>query len=225
MDLNSALKYAGCVIIVMAKLYFLGGESIAKQDSKYINEIAFKEAADSPRVLVFPWARTPSDENNKHWQRLFNYFRNIGAGSVEVAHYCETFEEISRKVECSDLVYLTGGFTTVLLERLRKKKIAPLLSNYNKVIVGRSAGALVLCKKCFLTDKRECIVKIVEGLGIVDFGIKVHYRPSEDVELKRLSKKEKIYAIPARSALVCDNKALSFIGDVYFFENGEKTCV
>ena len=207
----------------MAKLYLLGGESVAKQDSKYINEVAFKEAADSPRVLVFPWARKSSDKTHRRWKRLFKYFINIGAGSVEVADYGETFKEISRKVECSDLVYLTGGFTTVLLERLRKKNIAPLLRSYNKVIVGRSAGALVLCKKCFLTDRRESLVKIVEGLGIVDIGIKVHYRPSGDVELKRLSKKEAIYGIPGRSALVYDSRDLSFIGDVYVFKNGEKT--
>ncbi len=209
----------------MAKLYFLGGESVVKQDSKCINELAFKEAADSPRVLVFPWARTPSDKTSKRLKRLFSYFRNIGAGSIELADYDETFEDISRKVECSDLVYLTGGFTTVLLERLRKKNITPLLRNYGKVIVGRSAGALALCKKCFLTDRRESVVKIVEGLGIVDFGIKVHYKPSGDVELKRLSKKEKIYAIPERSALVYDSRDLSFIGDVYVFKNGEKTRV
>ncbi|TRO44092.1 hypothetical protein E2P30_02355 [Candidatus Bathyarchaeota archaeon] len=209
----------------MAKLYFLGGESVVKQDSKYINELAFREAADSPRVLVFPWARTPSDKTPKRLKRLFSYFRNIGAGSIELADYDETFEDISRKVECSDLVYLTGGFTTVLLERLRKKNITPLLRNYGKVIVGRSAGALALCKKCFLTDRHKSLVKIVEGLGIVDFGIKVHYEPSGDVELKRLSKNEKIYAIPERSALVYDSKTLSFIGDVYIFKNGEKTHV
>jgi len=207
----------------MAKLYFLGGENVAKQDSKYINEVAFKEAADSPRVLVFPWARTPSAKTHKRWKKLFNYFKNIGAGSVEVADYGETFEEISRKVECSDLVYLTGGFTTVLLERLRKKNITPLLRNYGKVIVGRSAGALALCKKCFLTDRRESLVKIVEGLGIVDFGIKAHYKPSGDVELKRLSKKETIYAIPERSALIYDHESYSFIGDVYMFQNGKKS--
>jgi len=220
---GSALKYGSSFIIVMAKLYFLGGENVTKQDSKYINKIAFKEAADSPRVLVLPWARTPSNKTQKRWKRLLKYFRNIGAGSVDMADYGETFKEISRKIECSDLLYLTGGFTTVLLERLRKKNLAPLLRNYGKVIVGRSAGALALCKKCFLTDRRESLVKMIEGLGIVDFGIKVHYRPSGDVELKRLSKKEKIYAIPEHSALVYDRKSLSFIGDVYMFQNGKKS--
>ncbi len=207
----------------MAKLYFLGGENVAKQDSKRINEFAFREAAVSPRVLVFPWARALSDKTQKRRKRLFNYFRNIGAGTVDFADYSKTFEEINRKVECSDLVYLTGGLTTVLIKRLRNKSIDLLLCNYDKVIVGRSAGALALCKRCFLTDKHKNLVKMVDGLGLVDFGIKVHYRPSRDVELKRLSKEEKIYAIPERSALVYDHECLSFIGDVYMFQNGKKS--
>ena len=64
---------------------------------------------------------------------------------------------------------------------------------------------------------------MISGIGLVDFSVKVHYRPSKDGELKRLSKEEKIYAIPERSALVYDNDNLSFIGNVYLFQNGEKT--
>jgi peptidase E len=206
----------------MAKLYFLGGENVRKQDSRRINEVAFHDAAEAPQVLVFPWARTPSDKTYKRRKRLFNYFESIGARTVDFADYNEPFEETKRKIECSDLVYLTGGLTTVLIERLRNKTVDSLLRKYDKVIVGRSAGALALSKKCFLTDRRKLTVKMVTGLGLVDFGIKVHYRPSKDVELKRLSKEEKIYAIPECSALVYDRESLSFIGDVYLFQNGEK---
>ena len=207
----------------MAKLYFLGGERVLKQDSREINEAAFREAGETPRVVVFPWARASFDKTYKRRQRLFNYFRGLGACSVDFVDYGDTFEDITRKVECSDLLYLTGGLTTVLIERLKNKSVDRLLRKYDKVIVGRSAGALALCKRCVLTDRREPAVKVVKGLGLVDFGVKVHYKPSKDAELKRLSKEEKIYGIPERSALVYDNGCLSFMGDVYMFQNGEKT--
>jgi dipeptidase E len=209
----------------MAKLYFLGGERVVKQDSREINEVAFREAAESPRVLVFPWARASFDKTYERRRRLVNYFINLGAGTVDFAEYGDTFEEINRKVEYSDLIYLTGGLTTVLLERLKSKSVDSLLRKYDKVIVGRSAGALALCKKCVLTERRKPVVKMVTGLGLVDFGVKVHYKTSKDVELKRLSKEEKIYAIPERSALVYDRGCLSVIGDVYVFQNGEKARV
>ena len=209
----------------MAKLFFLGGECVVKQDSREINEVAFREAAESPRVLVFPWARASFDKTYERRRRLVNYFINLGAGTVDFAEYGDTFEEICRKVGCSDLIYLTGGLTTVLVERLKSKSVDSLLRKYDNVIVGRSAGALALCKKCVLTERRKPVVKMVTGLGLVDFGVKVHYKTSKDVELKRLSKEEKIYAIPERSALVYDRGCLSVIGDVYVFQNGEKARV
>jgi peptidase E len=206
----------------MAKLYFLGGENVLKQDSREINEVAFREAGEEPRVVVFTWARPSFDKNYKRRQRLLNYFRNLAAFTVEFVDYGDTFEGIKRKVEDSDLIYLTGGLTTVLIERLKIKNVDPLLRSYDKVIVGRSAGALALCKKCVLTDSRKPAVRMVTGLGLVDFSVKVHYEPSKDCELKRFSKEETIYAIPERSALVYDRGALSFMGDVYIFQNGEK---
>ena len=209
----------------MTRLYFLGGENVRKQDSKEINETAFREAAEAPHVVVFPWARASFDKTYKRRQRLFQYFRNLGASTVDFVDYGDTFEEINRKVAYSDLIYLTGGLTTVLIERLKNKSVDSLLRNYDKVIVGRSAGALALCKKCVITDRRKPTFKMVTGLGLVGFGAKVHYKPSKDAELKRLSKEEIIYAIPERSALVYDNGSLSFMGDVYMFQNGEKTRV
>ncbi len=205
----------------MPKLYFLGGENIVKRDSRKINEMAFLDAGGEPAVLVFPWARASFDRAYERRMRLAKYFTDLGASTVDFAEYSDLTEEIARKIQCSDLIYLPGGLTSVLVERIRSKNVDSLLRGYNRVIVGRSAGALALSKNCILT-KRHKAVKIIAGIKLVDFSIKVHYKPSKDDALKRLSKEETIYAIPERSALVYDNGVLSFIGDVYLFQNGEK---
>jgi dipeptidase E len=207
----------------MAKLYFLGGENIVKRNARDINTSAFQDAGGTPTVLVFPWARASFDSAYKRRKRLFDYFRNLGAGAVDFAEYYDTLEEITRKVHDSDLIYLTGGLTSVLVERLKNKSVDRLLHMYDGVIVGRSAGALALCKQCILTDKNKQATKIIRGLRLVEFSVKVHYKPAKDNELRRLSKEEKIYAISERSALVYDDGALSFMGNVYVFQNGEKT--
>jgi dipeptidase E len=208
----------------MARLYFLGGENMAKRDSREINEAAFCDAGEEPAVVVFPWARASFDQAYKRRKRLFDYFRNLGACIVDFADYSDTFEEINRKVECSDLIYLPGGLASVLVERLKNKSVDRLLRNYDGVVVGRSAGALALGKKCVVTkNRRNPTSRMISGIGLVDFSVKAHYKPSKDDALKKLSKEEKIYAIPERSALVYDNGALSFIRDVYLFQNGEKT--
>ncbi len=207
----------------MAKLYLLGGENTFKRNAQNINANAFEAAGGTPTVLVFPWARASFDKTYTRRKRLFDYFRSLGADAVDFAEYHESPEEIATKAANADLIYLTGGLTTVLLERLKNKHIDLLLHDYNHVIVGRSAGALALSKQGILTDKNKQTTKIINGLRLVEFAIKTHYKPSEDTELKKLSKEEKIYAIPERSALVYDNNALSFMGNVYMFQNGEKT--
>jgi peptidase E len=211
------------VITSMTKLYFLGGENVAKRDSREINEAAFRDAGEAPAVVVFPWARASFDNTYKRRKRLFDYFRNLGAYTVNFADYSDTMEEISRKVACSDLIYLPGGLASVLVERLKNKSVDRLLRKYKGIVVGRSAGALALGKKCVVTkNRRKPTSRIISGIGLVDFSVKAHYKPSKDEVLKRLSQQERIYAIPERAALVYDNGALSFMGEVYLFQNGEK---
>jgi peptidase E len=208
----------------MAKLYFLGGENIVKRDSREINEIAFRDAAKAPCVVVFPWARASFDKAYKRRKRLFDYFRNLGAITVDFADYSDTMEEITKKVVCSNLIYLPGGLASLLVERLKNRSVDRLLHKYDGVVVGRSAGALALGKKCVVTkNRRTPTSRMISGIGLVDFSVKTHYKPSKDEALKKLSQQEKIYAIPERSALVYDNGALSFMGDIYLFQNGEKT--
>jgi peptidase E len=208
----------------MAKLYFLGGENVAKRDARDINGAAFDDAGGAPAVVVFPWARSSFDRTYKRRKRLFNYFRSLGASTVNFASYSDTLEEITRKVQRSTLIYLPGGLASVLVERLKNKSVDQLLRKYEGVVVGRSAGALVLGKKCVVTKNRHHPTsKMIHGIGLVNFSVKAHYKPLKDKALKNLSKKEKIYAIAERSALVYDEGTLSFKGDVYLFQNGEKT--
>ena len=211
-------------ITSMARLYFLGGENVVKRDSREINEAAFLDAGEAPAVVVFSWARASFEQAYKRRKRLFDYFRSLGACTVDSVEYSNTYAEIATKVECSDLIYLPGGLASVLVERLKNKSVDRLLHRYDGIVVGRSAGALALGKKCVVTkNRRNPTSKMISGIGLVDFSVKAHYKPSKDEALKRLSKKEKIYAIPERSALVYDDGALSFMGEVYLFQNGEKT--
>lgn len=104
-----------------------------------------------------------------------------------------------------------------------------------RIIVGNSAGALALSKTYVATGEQggEPKVEAAPGLGLVDFGITVHYKgPSTtysvrsfDEVLKSLSERLKtgIYAIPERHALVWSDGSLNFVGDVYLFLQGEKT--
>lgn len=211
----------------MAKIYFLGGEYIEKRDSEEINRKAFADAGGAPAVLVFPWTRKTIDKKDPKRKMMADYFKSLGASKIEFAEPIDSLQKIKEKVNSSDLIYLPGGLTKLLVERLKKARIASLLRKYEKVIIGNSAGAHALCKKYIGMKGQDgrAATEVAQGLGLVNFSVVVHYDISYDEELKTLSEKMnmKIYAIPERSALVYDNENIKFLGSAYLFYKGEKT--
>ena len=209
----------------MPKYYLLGGENTHKRDAEEINQRAFNDAGKPPRVLVFSWARASFDRTYPKSQLMFNYFRSLGSSTVNTVDYSCTLEEIKEKISETDLIYLTGGVPTVLVERLKKSGIGSLLRDFEGIVVGRSAGALALCRKCIITCRRTSEIKVIEGLGLVDLTLKAHYRMFKDEKLIVLSRTEKFFALPKNSAIIYDNGKLSFINSVYLFRNGERQTV
>ncbi|MGD0495491.1 MAG: Type 1 glutamine amidotransferase-like domain-containing protein [Candidatus Bathyarchaeia archaeon] len=221
---QNVLRMIPLLDMCMTKLYFLGGEDVAERDSREINEKAFMEAGGTPVVLIFNWTAESADKMGKYGKIMVDYFEDIGASAVEFAERSDSSEEIAQKAKRSDLIYLPGGVTRILLERILDAKVDSLLREYDKIIVGNSAGALALGRDCILTrGKLNKRTVIIPGLGLVDFSVKVHYKASRDRELKQLSYARTIYAIPERCALIYDGGSVSGIGDIYLFQNGEKT--
>jgi dipeptidase E len=206
----------------MPKIYLLGGENTHHRDAEKINQAAFNDAGQTPKILVFSWARASFDKTYAKSKLLFDYFRSLGASTVNTVDFSSTNSEIQEKIVASDLVYLTGGVPSVLIERLKKFGIEKLLGGFEGVVVGRSAGALALCRKCVITYRSDSRVKVIDGLGLVDITLKAHYRLGWDRELIELSKNQDIYAVPKGSALVWENGNLTAINNVYLFHNGEQ---
>ena len=206
----------------MPKLYLLGGENVFKRSAREVNERAFQDAGEHPAVVVFAWARASFDRSYRKRKLLTDYFLSLGAGAVNFVEYSDSGEVIAQKLADSNLVYLTGGLANVLVERLRNMGVNGLLCGYGSVVVGRSAGALALCRKCIVTCRSNGKAEIINGLGLADLTLKAHYSPEKDPALERLSGRGKIYAVPEGSAIVYDNGVCSFIGEVFLFENGLK---
>ena len=209
------------LMVLMPKLYLLGGENVFRRSAREVNARAFEDAGGNPNVLVFPWARAYFDRKYQKRKLLVDYFRSLGAENVDFVEY-DHLEHIKEKFAQSNLVYLTGGQTSVLIERIRTMKLDVQLRNYRGVIVGRSAGALALCKKALTTCRSNSKIKIVDGVGLVDITMKAHYRSIKDELLKPFSFKELFYAVPSGSALVYENSQLWAIGKVYIFCKGER---
>ena len=207
----------------MVKIYFLGGEDVNKRKAKEINIKAFDDAGENPIILIFPWTSESKEKIDKYKRILTGYFEYLAAEEVKFANITDSIQTLNQKINSADLIYLPGGLPKILMKYAKKRNLAKLLQKYNKVIIGNSAGALVLCKDCVITkDKYHPKTEVIPGLGLVDFSVEVHYDPSKDEQLKRLSEDRKIYAIPERCAVVYDGKNLEFIGLIHLFYNGNK---
>jgi peptidase E len=206
----------------MPKLYLLGGENVVKRSALEINEQALQDAKPPRMVAVLPWARASFDRKYEKRKILTDYFISLGAGTVDFVEYSDSNEDIAQKIASSNLIYLTGGYVNALVERLAKRSVDGLLRSYTGIIVGRSAGALALCKKCVITCRSNQKIRLVEGLGLANLTLKAHYNPQKDPALCLLSKGEKIYAVPSKSAIVYENSVCSVIGEAYLFEDGQK---
>lgn len=215
------LKYVSGIAI-MPKLYLLGGENVYERSACEVNERAFQDAGKPLNVVVLPWARASFDRTYIKRKVLFDYFISLGADTLDFLEYSDPADEIKQRIASSNLIYLTGGLVNALLERLKKTGVDKLLNNYPGVIVGRSAGALALCKKCVITGHWSKRVIVAEGLGLADFTMKAHYLPRKDKALRLLSKNEKIYAVPSKSAIIYEDGVCSLIGKAFLFENGKK---
>jgi len=206
----------------MPKLYLLGGENVYRRSAKRINQRALQDAKQPLNVLVFAWARLYLDRKYRKRKLFTDYLKSLGACAVDFVEYSDSKESIEEKMASASLVYLTGGLPSVLIERLKEKSIDNLLASYSGIIIGRSAGALALNQRCITTVRSNSKVRIVDGLGLANLTLRVHYTPEKDDVLLRFSEQEKVYAVPQNSALVFDNGALEVLGEVFLFENGQK---
>ena len=206
----------------MCKFYLLGGERVRRRDGEVVNRQAFCDAGGSPDVLVFSWARANFDQIYQRQKLVYHYLRYLGANSVTFGDYSLSQQELREKMGQVGLIYLTGGSPSILIERFKRVGVDVLLKDFEGIIVGRSAGALALCKKCLVTIRATKQVKMINGLGLVDLTMKAHYSHKKDAPLKVLSMGERIFAVPRGSALIWDRGKLSCINSVFLFENGER---
>lgn len=207
----------------MRKVYLLGGERICKRDGERVNRQAFSDAGGSPEVLVFSWARANFDKTYQRQKLVYDYLRYLGASGVTVVDYSVSGQELRELFSQADLIYLTGGSPSILIERFKHVNMDVLLKDFNGVIVGRSAGALALCAKCVVTLRATKQVKLIDGLGIVNLTMSAHYTCKKDEQLKRLSVGKQFFAVPKGSALVYTTVgSLSCINEVFLFKNGKR---
>ena len=127
----------------------------------------------------------------------------------------------------ADLIFLAGGRVSTQSKFLNDIQFKKILSKYNGLIVGGSAGAMNMCKTVVNFDDKSYI----EGIGFFDRIIVPHFdgenkqyiRDGKDFlkELLKLSKKNEIIAFNDEAFILNDEGKTKYFGDFYLIENGQ----
>ncbi len=190
-----------------------------------------EELVGKPRedinIAVINEAYAVEHDNNLRWvvNNLSLVEKNFG-GKLELVNLLAlSLENVKKRIELHDVIFVVGGHTDYLMSVFNKtgfSKLLPKLLN-SKVYVGSSAGSMVMGER--LSSKAYKIIYGERGdygvskyLELVNLSIIPHLDSSKHPERKEmlteLAKKHegKIYGLCDDSAVVVDNNKLSTIG-------------
>ena len=127
---------------------------------------------ENPTVLVLLWTTNSEEKKKKYRKAIESYFKDLGAR--EVLFLEENDPNLEKKFEKANIIYLPGGDTSILLEKLNNNlKVIEKLKEFRGILIGNSAGAIALAKEGY-GHKNGKLVKY-KGLGIVNIKIIVHF--------------------------------------------------
>jgi dipeptidase E len=167
-----------------------GGEDVKKRKNYEVLE-GVTRISKHKRILVIPWTTTNKKKEITYRKILENYFKDIGFREVLFLEKNDGKKTIEKKIKIVDVIYLPGGDPTILYREIKKRRLEKKLKNFKGILIGNSAGAIVLSKG-EVENKR-----LTPGLGIVDFYVKVHF-DLKDI-FKNFYKEKIIVCLPESS--------------------------
>tara|TARA_B100000242_G_scaffold62460_1_gene37948 strand:+ start:1603 stop:2307 length:705 start_codon:yes stop_codon:yes gene_type:complete len=126
------------------------------------------------KILFVPYARPSGISHLEYTEKAKNVFKIL---NLEIIVY--TNEDLRESLEKCDGIFVGGGNTFLLLNKLYQYSLIDILKNkINSGIpyLGTSAGSNICGMTIGTTNDMPIIhVKSLEALGIIDFNINPHY--------------------------------------------------
>ena len=126
------------------------------------------------KILFVPYARPSGISHLEYTEKAKNVFKIL---NLEIIDY--TDEDLRESLEKCDGIFVGGGNTFLLLNKLYQYSLIDILKNkINSGIpyLGTSAGSNICGMTIGTTNDMPIVhVKSLEALGIIDFNINPHY--------------------------------------------------
>lgn len=203
------------------KKMFLTSTGLPPETAEYFLKLLEKDPKET-KVAFIPTAADP--EENKWFvdaakKELFE-LRFI----VSEVDLKEPPEEIRKKLENSDVIYINGGNTFYLLDWVRKsglEKYLGKLIDKGKIYLGSSAGSILVGPDISISawdekwDKNNDNLKDLTGLNLVPYAIAPHFTEKDREILEKKSKEVnyKVVPITDQQAIVVDGENHKTVGE------------
>ena len=215
----------------MKKCVLIGGGDIGRGNTSYQTEIIDKEIVNmtNKKCPVFLFIGLASSHADSYYDTIKKIYKNLGCETkyLKKSNLLNNPEIVKDKILSSDIIYIGGGDSIKLIEKIKEYNINPLLKEaYEKgtILVGISAGAIALSDKGISDSKiirKESDKHILlDGLGYVTINICPHYHKnvSKTDAVKNICQQEQIEIIGLE-----DNTALKIIdGEMNIIKNSNE---
>ena len=176
---------------------------------------------------VQDWNRQYKKGQGMEYAEHTNIFFKFGLKESQihwVNYFTDSKAEMEAKIEKSNILLLTGGAPDLMMKRIKEFKLKPLLKNYQGLMIGYSAGAMIQLDTYHITpDDDYPQFGYKTGLGCLQgFAIEPHYHGSkiqnQSIETVRKEKQIPVYGIYEKGGILVKEGKLSFFGQVERFE-------
>ena len=141
---------------------------------KYLHDEIKNLFSGCKKILFVPYARPSGISHLEYTDKAKNVFKIL---NLEIIDY--TNEDLRESLEKCDGIFIGGGNTFLLLDKLYQYSLIDILKNkINSGIpyLGTSAGSNICGMTIGTTNDMPIVhVKSLEALGIIDFNINPHY--------------------------------------------------
>lgn len=187
-----------------------------KKEKKYMQK-DIKENS----IITFISAYTKEEEKQKESiENKIKCFKQIGINFKKKY----TIDEKTNKKDAlkyikeSNIIFLLGGAPHIQMQIINKNELQQELRKV-PLIIGVSAGAMNQTKRVIYIDKfEENKLYDYEGLNYFETSIYPHYSQDLIKEIKEVSQKQPIIAIPDGSFIRIENDKVEYIGKKYYYK-------
>ena len=175
--------------------------SLNNFDENWCYSILKNIIKDNHNVLIIPfsyddnwlkdkndWNRAFSSEYGTHYKDIVSPFLSYGINENNIKwinQFVDSIDLMKLKIRNSDILFFTGGYPDKMMAKFQKYDLVHELENFNGIMIGTSAGAMVQIREYHITkDSDYERYSYYIGLNIIkDFDIEVHF---ENTELQNL---------------------------------------